>query len=68
MISPEFHSAAFLVLLSGLWVAIGMARRHFSCFCVFTQFVMLCVSIFFVSFSRATLHVLNPIFQFIFLA
>ena len=30
MISPGFHSAAFPVHLSGLWVAIGRACRHFS--------------------------------------
>ena len=46
MISPRFHSAAFLVHQSGLWEAIRMACRHFSFFCVSTQFVMLCVSIF----------------------
>ena len=41
MMSPGFHSAAFLVHLSGLWVAIRRACRHFSFFCVSTQFVML---------------------------
>ena len=45
MISPGFHSTGFLAHLSGLWVAIRKACRHFSFFCVSTQFVMLCVSI-----------------------
>ena len=45
MMSLGFHSAAFLVPLSGFGVAIRRACRHFSFFCVSTQFVMLRVSI-----------------------
>ena len=41
MISPRFHLAAFLVRLSGIWVAIRKACCHFSFFCVSTQFVFL---------------------------
>ena len=54
MISPGFCSAAFLVHLSGLCVAVRRACRHFSFFCVSTQFVMLCVSM----FSSASLAIL----------
>ena len=46
MTSPGFHSAAFPVHLSGLWVAMRRACRHVSFFCVSTQVVTLCVSIF----------------------
>ena len=45
MMSPRFHSAAFLVHLSGFGVAIHRACRLFSFLCVSTQLVMLCVSI-----------------------
>ena len=45
MMSPRFHSAAFLVHLSGLGVAIRRACRHFSFFFVSTQIVMLDVNI-----------------------
>ena len=45
MMSPRFHSAAFLVHLSGFVVAIRRACRHFSFRCVSTQLVMLYVSI-----------------------
>ena len=45
MMSPGFHSAAFLVHLSGFGVAIRRACRHFNFFCVSTQLVMLYVSI-----------------------
>ena len=45
MMSPGFHSAAFLVHLSGFGVAIRRACRLFSFLCVSTQLVVLCVSI-----------------------
>ena len=45
MMSPRFHSASFLVHLSGFGVAIRRGCRHFSFFCVSTQLVMLYVSI-----------------------
>ena len=51
-----FHSPAFLVQLSGFWVAIRRACRQFSFFCVSTQLVML-LSAFFISFFRASFHV-----------
>ena len=54
MISPGFHSAAFLVHLSGLWVAIRRACHHFSFSCVSTQVGMLCVNM----FSSASLALL----------
>ena len=55
LMSPSFHSVAFLVHLSGLWVAIRKACRHFSFFCVSTKFVMLYV----VSFSPASFSLLS---------
>ena len=45
MTSPGFPSAALLVHLSGLRMAIRRACRHFSFFYVTNQFVMLCVNI-----------------------
>ena len=58
LLSPGFHSAAFLVHLSWNFVAIRIACRHFSFFCVSTQFVMPYVSIF-LSFFHASFHVFN---------
>ena len=57
MISPGFHSTAFLLHLSGLWVAIQRACRHFSSLRVSTLFVMLCVNIFHQLLSRFILCV-----------
>ena len=56
MMSPGFHSAAFLVHLSGFGVAIRRACRHFSFFCVSNQLVMLYVSI----CSSASSVILDP--------
>ena len=53
MISPGFHSAAFLVHLSGLWVAIRRACGHFSFFCASNQFCGCCVSAFFSSIQSS---------------
>ena len=46
MMSPGFHSAAFLVHLSWLCAAIRRAWRDFNFFCLLLQFVTLSVSIF----------------------
>ena len=43
---PDSTQRLFLVHLSGFWVSIRKACRHFRFFCVSTQFVMLYVSIF----------------------
>ena len=67
LLSPGVHSAAFLVHLSLLCVAVRRTCRHFSFFCVSIQLVILYVSIFFISFSRASETAFNPVFKIVFM-
>ena len=54
MISPEFHSAAFLVHLSELWVAIRRACRRFSF--LFRPNLCCCMSAFFHSLALLCMY------------